>query len=96
MDPNVVEERFAAFARKHPQLTAKQTRFLALLQNHIARYGSITIDRLYESPFTVVDADGPDGVFEREDEIDDLLEVIGTFSPPDGDQIRENPNGRTQ
>jgi type I restriction enzyme, R subunit len=96
MDPKAVEERLAAFARKHPQLTAKQTRFLALLQNHIARYGSITIDRLYESPFTVVDADGLDGVFQREDEIDDLLEIIRAFTPPDGDQIRENPSERTQ
>jgi type I restriction enzyme R subunit len=95
MDPKAVEERFSDFARKHPQLTAKQTRFLALLQNHIARYGSITIDRLYESPFTVVDADGLDGVFEREDEINDLLQVIRGFSPPEGEQ-RPNPNERIQ
>src|SRR5262249_39991096 len=85
MDPKAVEERFSAFARKHPQLTAKQTRFLALLQNHIARYGLITIDRLYESPFTVVDVDGLDGVFKREDEINDLLQVIRAFSPPERD-----------
>jgi type I restriction enzyme R subunit len=96
MDPKAVEERFSAFARKHPQLTAKQTRFLALLQNHIARYGSITVDRLYESPFTVVDADGLDGVFEREDEINDLLQVIRAFSPLEGEHMQANPNERTQ
>jgi type I restriction enzyme, R subunit len=95
MDPKAVEERFSTFARKHPQLTAKQTRFLALLQNHIARYGSITVDRLYESPFTVVDADGLDGVFEREDEINDLLQVIRAFSPPEGEHTKTNPNERT-
>jgi type I restriction enzyme R subunit len=46
LEPTVVAQRFSQFARKHPALTAKQTRFLALLQNHIARYGSITVDRL--------------------------------------------------
>jgi type I restriction enzyme R subunit len=92
MDPKAVEERFSAFARKHPLLTAKQTRFLALLQNHIARYGSITVDRLYEAPFTVVDADGLEGVFEHEDEVSDLLQVIRAFGPPDGDRAYPNPS----
>jgi type I restriction enzyme R subunit len=96
MDPKAVDERFSAFARKHPQLTAKQTRFLALLQNHIARYGSITVDRLYESPFTVVDADGLDGVFEREDEISDLLQVIRAFDPPETKRAGITQNERTQ
>ena len=96
MDPKAVEERFGAFARKHPKLTAKQTRFLALLQNHIARYGSITVDRLYESPFTVVDADGLDGVFEREDEVNDLLKVIQAFGPPEGEGMQPNSNERSE
>jgi type I restriction enzyme, R subunit len=95
MDPKAVEARFSAFARKYP-LSAKQTRFLALLQNHIARHGLITIDRLYESPFTVIDADGLDGVFEREDEISDLLQVIQTFIPPEGDHTQSRPNERMQ
>ena len=80
--------RFAEFARRHPTLTAKQTRFLGLLQNHIARFGSITVDRLYEQPFTVVDADGLDGVFEKEEEIDDLFES----SMPSDRLLRDNPN----
>ena len=65
LDPELIAARFAEFARRHPMLTAKQTRFLGLLQNHIARFGSVTLDRLYEQPFTVVDADGLDGVFEK-------------------------------
>ena len=67
-----------------PNLTAKQTRFLGLLQNHIARYGSVTLDRLYEQPFTVVDADGLDGVFVKPEEIDDLLDILSVFAPPAG------------
>ena len=82
LDPEAVAARFAEFARRHPRLTAKQTRFLGLLQNHIARFGSVTLDRLYEQPFTVVDADGLDGVFEKAEEIDDLLEMLSVFAPP--------------
>jgi type I restriction enzyme, R subunit len=84
LDPEAVAVQFAEFARRHPKLTAKQTRFLGLLQNHIARFGSVTLDRLYEQPFTVVDADGLDGVFERPEEIDDLLDILSIFAPPAG------------
>ena len=82
LDPKAVAARFADFAGKHSELSAKQTRFLALLQNHIARYGSITLDRLYDQPFTVVDADGLDGVFVKPEEIDDLLDILSVFAPP--------------
>jgi type I restriction enzyme, R subunit len=84
MDPEAIAARFAEFAGKHPALTAKQTRFLGLLQNHIARFGSVTIDRLYEQPFTVVDADGLDGVFQKPEEIDDLLDILTVYEPPAG------------
>lgn len=82
LDPEAVAKRFAEFAGRHPTLTAKQTRFLGLLQNHIAKFGSITIDRLYEQPFTVVDADGLDGVFESPDTIDELLKLVERYAPP--------------
>ena len=82
LDPEAVAARFADFASRHPKLTAKQTRFLGLLQNHIARFGSVTLDRLYEQPFTVIDADGLDGVFNDPSEIDDLLDILNAFAPP--------------
>ncbi|CAG1005867.1 Putative DNA repair helicase RadD [Rhizobiaceae bacterium] len=94
MDAEAVHGKFEAFARKHPKLTAKQTRFLALLQNHIARYGTITVDKLYEAPFTVVDADGLDGVFEDENEVSDLLQVLRAFGPPDAG--KSHPNERSE
>ena len=83
LDPDAIASRFATFAQKHPTLTAKQTRFLSLLQNHIARFGSITLDHLYEQPFTVVDVNGLDGVFTEPEEIDDLLDILDGFIPPD-------------
>jgi type I restriction enzyme R subunit len=32
----------------------------------------------------VVDADGLDGVFEKPEEIDDLLDILSDFAPPSG------------
>lgn len=96
MHPGAVKATFSEFARKHPKLTAKQTRFLSLLQNHIARYGSITVERLYDSPFTVVDADGLDGVFENENEVSDLLEVVRRFEPPAEDSSEAKQSERLE
>ena len=91
MNSEAVKAKFSDFARKHPKLTAKQTRFLALLQNHISRYGSITVERLYDTPFTVVDSDGLDGVFEDETEVNDLLEIVRRFGPLTEDRGTTNP-----
>lgn len=80
LDPVAVREKFADFVLKHPALTAKQTRFLALLQNHIVKFGFITIDRLYDQPFTVVDADGPEGIFDRREDVDELMKIVNLFA----------------
>ena len=96
MDPEAVKSVFSDFARKYPKLTAKQTRFLALLQNHIARYGAITVEKLYDSPFTVVDSDGLDGVFKNETEVNDLLDVVRRFGPPTEENVVTNPNERSE
>ena len=80
MEPDTVRQRFEQFVQKHPHLTAKQTRFMSLLQNHIAKYGVIELERLYEDPFTLVDSDGIDGVF-NDDEAVDLINIINTFKP---------------
>lgn len=83
MDADAVAQHFSNFALRHPKLTAKQLRFIGLLQNHITKFGTITIDRLYDQPFTVIDADGLDGVFEDNAEVEDLIHVINFFAPPD-------------
>ena len=48
-----------------PDLNSQQIRFLDLLQNHIAQYGGIEVDRLYEPPFTSLHTDGIDGCSRR-------------------------------
>jgi type I restriction enzyme R subunit len=81
MDAAAVRMRFEAFTQRYPSLTPKQIRFLGLLQNHIARHGSIEVARLYDDPFTLVDADGLDGVFADEHQATELIGLINTFQP---------------
>jgi type I restriction enzyme R subunit len=87
LEPEVVAERFGEFFARHPRLSAKQQRFMALLQNHIAKFGVVTLDKLYEAPFTQVSPEGPDGVFD-DAEVEELITVIGRFQP--GGEHRAN------
>ncbi|MFT5730215.1 MAG: type I restriction enzyme R subunit [Desulforhopalus sp.] len=80
MDENVVEAHFEKFRKSH-NLNADQHRFMSLLKRHIAKYGSIEIDKLYEPPFTGLDSDGVDGVFPDEEDVDALLDILATFNP---------------
>jgi type I restriction enzyme R subunit len=79
LDAAAVQDCFAAFVQRHPELNSHQTKFLDLLQNHISRYGGIEVTRLYEPPFTTLHSDGLDGLF---DELlaEDLLAVIGSLT----------------
>ena len=85
MESAVVERRFAAFARKFSE-NSRQTHFLRLLKNHIQKYGAITLEKLYEEPFTTIDSDGLDGVFAEEAQIDELINILSTFQPQPGAQ----------
>ena len=78
MDAHAVHARFSDFVQAHPNLASHQIKFLDLLQNHIAKYGSIEIAQLYEQPFTTLHSDGPDGLFE-EPLVDELMAIIGFF-----------------
>lgn len=88
LEPEVVAERFGEFFARHPQLSSKQQRFMALLQNHIAKFGIVTLDKLYESPFTQVSEDGPDGVFD-DAEVEELIAVIDGFRPGSNQRINQ-------
>lgn len=81
LDPEVVKARFASFVQQHPSLNSKQIHFINLLQNHIAKFGSVKIDRLYQDPFTIVHTDGLDGVFADERAARALVSVIQSFDP---------------
>ncbi len=88
MEPEVVAERFSEFFTRHPQMSAKQQRFMALLQNHIAKFGVVTLDKLYESPFTQVSEEGPDGIFDNA-AVEDLITAINGFRPASGQSTNQ-------
>lgn len=96
LEPEAVKEKFSEFVIKHPALTAKQTRFLGLLQNHIVKFGFITIDHLYDQPFTVVDADGPEGIFDRREDVDELMKIVNLFAPLTDGEDGANTNDKAK
>lgn len=81
MDSEAVKKRFEIFVQRYPQLSATQIRFMSMLENHISKYGSIELGRLYETPFTSIHSDGLDGIFKDERQIEDILGIIQTFQP---------------
>ena len=83
LDADAVEQRFEAFVEQHPELNARQVRFLSLLKSLIASAGAIELERLYEPPFTTLDTDSIDGLFDDEAQIDELLGLIASFESPD-------------
>ena len=72
-----MHERFTGFVQQN-NLNAAQIRFLDLLQNHIAKYGSIEVARLYEPPFTTLHTDSIDGLF-ADNLSEQILDLLGTF-----------------
>jgi len=81
MEAEAVNERFEHFVQKYPGLKANQVLFLNMLKNHIAKYGAIEIERLYEPPFTNVASDGVDGIFTDDEQVEELLRILETFQP---------------
>ncbi len=53
-----------------------QRSFLELLKSHIATYGAIKIERLWESPFTTLHAEGIDGIFTDSAQVDFPLDLL--------------------
>ncbi len=79
LEPEAVGKSFEQFMQQHQVLTSKQMKFLDLLQNHIAQYGSIELEKLYEPPFTTIDSNGLDGVFPDALVVDELIATITPF-----------------
>jgi type I restriction enzyme R subunit len=80
MDAIRVNQRFVEFTKQHPGLHPHQIKFLDMIQNHIAKYGSIEVRRLYEPPFTLFHNDSLDGVFD-EPLAEEVLTLIHSFEP---------------
>jgi len=66
MDKEAIENAFTEFVQQtHTHMNAKQQRFISLLKNHLMRYGMVSIEQLYDAPFTQVHDMGLDGVFSQ-------------------------------
>ncbi|MDI3323391.1 DEAD/DEAH box helicase family protein [Pontibacterium granulatum] len=80
MDAKAVESAFTEFVQSHHiNLNAQQQRFIALLKNHLCKYGTINVAQLYDPPFTAVHHDGLDGIFNREEQADALVALVKQF-----------------
>ena len=64
-----------------PAAVAQQIRFLHLLQNHIAQYGGIELERLYEPPFTTLHAESSTASSPTPRDVDDSSPSSNAFEP---------------
>lgn len=82
MDAEAVDAHFKTFVRKYPSLNANQIRFLEMLKGHVARYGIVELEQLWETPFTTLHSAGVDGVFTEAQQVDDLLDLLEELNEP--------------
>jgi type I restriction enzyme, R subunit len=80
LDAEAVNTHFTRFVQKYPGLSSHQIRFLELIKKHVAQYGVLQLDKLYETPFTQIHSQGVEGVFTDEGQIDDLITLIGELN----------------
>ena len=74
MDRAAAKEAFAAFLDEG-RYSANQIDYVNIVIDHLADTGSIEPRRFYESPYTDVAPEGPDGLFEPAD-VDRLIDVV--------------------
>ncbi|WP_242521804.1 DEAD/DEAH box helicase family protein [Motiliproteus sp. SC1-56] len=80
LDEKGVEAAFTAFVQQHHiNLNSRQQRFIALLKNHLCKFGTINVAQLYDQPFTGVHSDGLDGVFTEPRQADALVALVEQF-----------------
>lgn len=82
LEIKAVEKMFETFlATKGGHLEGRQAHFMQLLYKVISKSGTIKVEQLYEAPFTSIHVEGPDGIFETDEQIDALIDIVKTFDP---------------
>jgi len=90
LDGEAVNSHFTQFVQKYPGLSSHQIRFLELIKKHIANYGALELEKLYEAPFTQIHTEGVDGVFTSDDQVDDLINLIAQINSLAPQEIAES------
>lgn len=76
LDAEAVNKYFTGFVQHHPELSGNQIAFLNMLKNHISKFGAIKLEKFYEVPFTNIHSDGIDGVFQNENTINEIFQIL--------------------
>lgn len=80
MDSKAMEAAFTTFVQdNHMHLDSRQQRFIAMLKNHLCRYGTINVRQLYEQPFTGLHHEGLNGIFTDDAQVKALVELVKQF-----------------
>lgn len=74
LDRQAAKDAFNGFIND-ANLSANQIDFINIIIDHLASYGVISAELLYESPFTDLSPRGPDGLF-TSPQIDALIDVL--------------------
>jgi type I restriction enzyme R subunit len=74
LDREAAKQVFGQFLSGKVQ-SANQIEFVNLIIDHLTEHGVMDPGRLYESPFTDINPQGPEGVFTSE-QVDDLISLL--------------------
>lgn len=78
LDRGAAKEAFASFLAGKT-FGASQIEFVNLVINHLTEHGVMEASALYESPFTDIAPQGPDGIFSSA-EVDQVISVLASVS----------------